>query len=167
MGITRIFQTLGELLSPEAYVGVVLFLVVVGFPGWLYSIKSRKVRGDYRRWMRASAEKKPEALDILFARAGDDVRLLRIITDESIRLKQFNTLARATAKLETLNAVSAVSHVREKTTAEPLVEQHPLQVAAAVEQLREEGMDLVAEERLERAIARYGELDELVALRRP
>jgi hypothetical protein len=166
MGITRIFQTLGELLPPEVYIGVVLLLLVVGFPGWIYSIKSRKIRGDYRRWMRASAEQKAEALDALFVRAGDDLRLLRIITDESIRLKQFGALTRATEKLESLNAASDITKVREQTTVAPPVEQHPLQVVATIEQLRTEGMHTTADDRLERAIARYGELDELVALRR-
>lgn len=167
MGISRLFQTLAELLPPWLYYATVAVLIVLAIPGLKYSIKGRQIRGALRRVSSLTSRVMvDEQIARAFERAGENPRLLTLLCEEAIRLKQFEIWPRALARMKEVGVPSEHARLLAMVMPEQQIDSHPLQAAIAVRRLRDEGMDQAADERLHRAIERFGPDEELMALLR-
>ena len=166
-GVGDIVQLLTGLLPPWAVALVVGAVLVAALPAWIRSGKSKRIRGDVRRMVRAEAGRRDRLEGDVLDRAGRDKHLLELTVKEARRREMRSLAERA---MERLRGLPGADPFVARLQADPPPKQpekrwgHPIEAAAAIHTLIENGATAAAAERLAEVRARFPDDDELRAL---
>ncbi len=135
-------------------------------PAWLRSGRSKQIRGDLRRMVRADAPRCEELADRVLSRARSDRHLLELVVREGRRREQWALAAEALSRLRVApRAVQAIERLEAELQAkEDKVWGHPIEAAAIIERLLDARMWDGASEKLAEALVRFPGDADLAAL---
>jgi hypothetical protein len=165
-GLADIVNTLFGLLPFEFAIALLLLAAVLVFPGWVFSIRSKQIKGLVRRRVRATEEERAQlAAKAMELTAGKGDRLI-VLARESLKMGQrdlWNTAMNALQLIpahttETKELLGAVSRERKALL-------HPLEVLMTVNRLRSLEMYEAALERVDEALERFPDDAELLSTR--
>jgi len=165
-GLSDLVNTLFLLLPYELAIVLIIGVAILFLPGWLFAMRSKQIKGLIRRRVRATEEARGHlAEQALELAAGKGDRLV-ILAREALKMGQRDLWKSAMDELKLLPAHS--SEVQELTSevsreGQPLL--HPVEVIMTVKRLRELGMNQAALERIEEAIQRFPQDEELLTTR--
>lgn len=168
-GIGEILRGLGAFVPREILVGAVVIVLLLAFPGWLRSVRTKQLRGRVRQVARATvAAERREREAAALALAGANGRLLVALAEEAHKLNQVGLAQRALLALEPLPGFERdVADLRRKLRPElPPPPADAVEALVTVRRLLDEGLHEQARVRLDEARARFpddGPLAELAA----
>lgn len=167
--MTRVLSDIAGLLAnvvpPWAFPPAVALLLVVAAPIWLRMVRGRQVGGLVRRMVRADPTERERLGDEVLGLAGTRDGLLLIAAEQAHRYDQRVFRDRVLAVLEARGAVPQdVARLRGKLAVAAPPVGHPLEIAANVERLLEQGLRDRARERLRAGRSRYPDDPDLSAL---
>ncbi len=157
-GVGDIVQLMANLLPPWAVGLIVGTIVLMALPAWVRSGKGKRIRGDIRRMVRADLGRREELHRDILARAGRDKHLLELIVKEARRREHFALSGDA---LERLRSLPHSEDFVERCEAPPKPEKpekrwgHPIEAAAAIQTLIDNGAYAAAETRLAEVRERF------------
>lgn len=166
-GVGDVVQLLANFLPGWAVAVIVGVVMVIALPAWIRSGKSKKIRGDIRRMVRAEGERLTELHQAILGRAGDDMHLLEFIVKEARRREQHRLVADAMERLQGLPG--SLEFIRRLDAEPPPTPNdrrwgHPIEAAAAIQTLIDNGAHAAAEARLDEVLRRFPDDEELAAL---
>lgn len=165
-GIPDIIHTLTQALPLWALIGLGLIVAGLLLPGWMYSVRQKQIKNRLR-WLagRRPDRDREAVLAELFSLAGEDPRLLTAVAEEALRVNQREVLKTAMQRLEATGKGGAdLARLRREIQPERPTYKHPVEAAAAVTRLLDEGLTVQARARLTEAVARFPDDPELARL---
>jgi hypothetical protein len=153
---------------PPWVLGVVGVVGVVTLgPRWIESMRDKQLRGWVRRMIRADADERQRLSDLVMEVAGSHPGRLSAVVHHAIHYDQRALRDRALAALAaTGGAPEEVKRLRERIDKPRTKFRDPIEAAVRIEQLRQDGLLVAADEQLEIARAAFPGDPELEALAR-
>lgn len=164
--VPDMLDALGMVLPPWAVGLVLACIAALMVPGYLYWVRSRRVKGLLRALGRASTDPQRARLaDEAMALATGRPRVLVALADDAHRLGMNVLRDRAMAELQVSGAAPEdfrrLLRLVRRDAPPPM---HPVEEAVFVERMITEGLLAAARQRLEPARARFPEDPELAEL---
>jgi hypothetical protein len=163
-GIGDMVQTLTQLLPPWALALVVVAVGMVAVPAWLGSLRSKRLKAVVRQMVRAEGPARVKLIDEAFVIASRPQDLVTL-AEAARKMAQHDVHKRALSTLEANGALPAeVRRLRKETARQKGTPVHPVETAVIVERLIKEGAVAAATARLDEALRRFPDDQDLLAL---
>ena len=165
-GLADLVNALFLLMPVPMVIGVLVFIAVLMLPGWLFAMRSKQIRGLIRRRVRATPEEADALARQAIALTGGKGPLLIALGREAIRMHQRDLWNMAREQLSTLHDYNAELQELEASisrSSQPLL--HPVEVLMTVKRLTKLGMLDAALTRLEEALTRFPDDEDLRSAR--
>ena len=163
-GVSDIIVALQALLPPWAIALVVVAVAAVAVPGWLFSVRVKRMKGRVRRLLRADPQTRATLVEECFEIAGDRPALLEALAAEALKMGHPDVRNRALELLESKGGGKEAAVIRQKFEKEKKAAVHPLQAIVVIERLMDEGMEDTARQRLAEALERFPKDPELLEI---
>ena len=150
-GMGDMLGTLGALLPPWALALLLGVVLVIAFPFWLQSTRSRQIGSRARRMVRSEGEQRQALLKEILGLAGSRPTLLASAAENALKYGVHDLRAAAIEELERVGAQKELAFFREKLGKEVKPFGHPVEASVAIERLLRQGMFDTARERLAEA----------------
>jgi hypothetical protein len=162
-GLSDLVNTLFVMLPTQVVIVVMVIGAALLFPGWLFSMRSKQIRGLIRRRVRAAGDERAELADEAMLIANEKGPLLIALAREAIKMNQRHLFQRAITKLNELSLYSEeTAELEASISRETQALLHPVEVLLATERLLNLGMNHAAKERVEEALQRFPDNEELL-----
>ena len=165
-GLADLVNALFILMPVPVVIGVLFVLAMLLLPGWLFAMRTKQIKGLIRRRVRAAPDTAEELAREALAIAAGRGPLLIALGREAIRMHQRDLWNLAKEELVGFPEHAAELQELEASIgreSQPLL--HPLEVLMTVRRLTELGMLDAAQARLNEAIARFPNDQELIDAR--